>query len=106
MGLEELEETYLQERKKYENLSETLMVVKREGVHQVEDLAERSRFYLREFMSEELNMTHVYSYLESEREQFEEQIKQEQNRIDKKLEDLESKHRRERLVHEQSKEEK
>jgi len=105
MNITQLEDEYLEEKKRYDEGLEELLYYKQQGIRAIDDLADRSSFYLREFETEEVNLTKMYHYLEQEKSDFELQVKREENKLVTKIEELEFDYKKARQLQEEKEEE-
>lgn len=96
MDLNQLEDTYLEERKHYNDQLEELHYYKKQGIVAIDDLAERSHYYLRQLDSDEVDFSQVHHYLDGERSAFELSVKKEENKINSTIEELETQYKRDR----------
>ncbi|WP_099203572.1 hypothetical protein [Miniphocaeibacter massiliensis] len=92
-----IENEYITKQKRYSEMKEELAVLRTKGLKMIDDISERSSYYLKDFITDNSLYQQTFNIIENEREYIESIMKKEYIKIDNSIEELETEYKKLKL---------
>lgn len=93
---EHLENEFRNKKREYEEQEEALLLKRDKGIQDLEEIAERAYYYLKDYVADPTFMTQTLHQLDGMKEAIWETAQQDKRQLSRKLEDLEDNYVREK----------